>query len=70
MQNIIQFNKETDAINDRFIRAKDLTKIFVGISRAVISKWSKVGILKAYKIGGCTFYKESDLVKLIESSRM
>ena len=70
--NIIQFNKETNKsslVEERFIRAKDLKKIFFGISPATVTKWAKLGILKPYSILGSRFYKESDIEKLLEEAR-
>ena len=49
--NVIQFNKEaskSSLIDERFIRAKDLKKIFVGLSPSTVTKWAKLGVLKPY----------------------
>jgi len=70
--NVIQFNKEagkSSLIDERFIRAKDLKKIFVGLSPSTITKWAKLGVLKPYSILGSRFYKESDIEKLLEEAK-
>lgn len=54
----------------RMLRAKDLSEIFVGIDASTVTQWAKKGILDCYRIGGSNFYKESDILKLIENSRI
>lgn len=74
MSNIVQFNKQEKLIsdykfNERMIRAKDMSKIFVGISQATYEQWAKNGFINRYKIGGSVFYKLSEIEKLIENSK-
>ena len=55
--------------NEKMIRAKDLSKIFVGISQSTYEVWAKQGIITRYKIGGSIFYKLSEIQKVIEDSK-
>lgn len=71
MTNVVKFSKEKPSVlNDKYLRTRDLKEIFVGISPAVITKWSKMGILKPYKIGGCLFFKSSDIKQLLEDAKI
>ena len=74
MSNVVQFNKNEKIINEyrfneRMIRAKDMSKIFIGISQATYEQWAKHGFINRYKIGGSVFYKLSEIEKLIENSK-
>lgn len=67
MSNVIKINDYK--FNEKMIRAKDLSKIFVDISQATYETWAKKGILSRYKIGGSVFYKLSEIENLIENSK-
>ncbi len=72
-ENVIKLNRNNEnrsIIKDRFIRAKQLEQIFVGISKSTFTEWANKGIITRYKIQGSTFYKESEILRLIESSRI
>ena len=49
----------------KLLRVGDLVKMF-HISKATPKKWEEAGILRGIKIGKCTFYRESEILKLIE----
>lgn len=68
MSNVVKMNKSI--LDDRFLRVKDLQKIFVGLSAATFCNWVNLGIVTKYKINGSTFFRESDIIKLIENSRV
>ena len=55
--------------DEKMIRARDLSKIFIGISPATYDVWVKNGFLGRYKIGGSNFYKLSEVKRLIERSK-
>lgn len=65
--NVIKINDYI--FNEKMIRAKDLSKIFVGIKQSTYEGWAKQGILSRYKIGGSVFYRLSDIEKIIENSK-
>ena len=67
MKNVIKINDYK--FNEKMIRAKDLSKIFIGISQATYETWAKNGIITRYKIGGSVFYKLSEIERIIENSK-
>ena len=67
MNNVINIKDKLG--NERMLRAKDLSEIFVGTTQTTFDNWVKGGLLDRYKIGGGVYYKLSDVKKLIENSR-
>ncbi len=68
--NVISINQnKSEEFNDKMIRAKELSEIFVGTSPATYSNWVKAGLIDAYKIGGGVYYKLSEVKALIENSK-
>ena len=67
MSNVVKIKEYQ--FNEKMIRAKDLSKIFVGISQATYEGWAKQGIISRYKVGGSVFYKLSEIEKIIENSK-
>lgn len=67
--NVINFDKEEDNIfEDKMMRAKELSKIFVGTVQSTFDSWVRLGLIHRYKIGGGVYYKTSEIKKLIENS--
>lgn len=67
MTNIVKIKEYQ--FTEKMIRAKDLSKIFIGISQATYEGWAKQGIISRYKVGGSVFYKLSEIEKIIENSK-
>ena len=68
--NIISINQnKLEEFNERMLRAKELSKIFIGTSQATYDNWVKGGFLARYKIGGGVYYKLSEIKALIENSK-
>ena len=67
MLNVVETNKYKP--KERMLCARDVMKIFSGVSQATLENWCKDGYLHRHKIRGLVFYKESEVNKLIESSR-
>ena len=68
--NLVKFDKNSsDIYDDKMIRAKDMSKIFIGTSQATYDNWVKAGLIYRYKIGGGVYYKLSEVKALIETSR-
>ncbi len=67
MSNIVKIKEYH--FSEKMIRAKDLSKIFVGISQATYEGWARQGIITRYKIGGSIFYKLSEIERIIENSK-
>lgn len=49
---------------NRYIRAKDIVKIF-GIARSTVDNWSRYGYLTRHKVGRNIFYLESEVQELM-----
>ena len=54
---------------EKMIRAKELSKIFMGTSQATYDNWFKAGFIIRYKVGGGVYYKLSEVKTLIENSK-
>ena len=68
-KNVIKIRDDFE-FQEKMLRARDLAKIFVGLSPSTFDKWVKQGIITQYKIGGSAFYKLSEVELLIESSKV
>ena len=55
--------------DEKYIRAKDLSNIFVGLNPSTYDGWVRQGLLSRYKINGSRFYKLSEVKALIENSK-
>jgi len=40
-----------------------------GVSQSTLWRWSKIGYLPKVKLGGKSFYRESDIIKLLNENR-
>lgn len=69
MNNVVSLNRERNIFNEKYIRAKDLSKIFIGLSPSTFDGWARKGLLSSYKIEGSKFYKLSEVKALIENSK-
>lgn len=55
---------------EKMLSAKDVKKLFNGgVSQATLANWVNKKLISRYKIGGLVFYKESEIMSLIERSR-
>jgi predicted site-specific integrase-resolvase len=54
-------------MNEKKIFEKPVAALYVceliGISRPVLHKWSKTGIVRSHKVGGKLFYFESEVME-------
>ena len=66
--NVIKLRDENIIFDEKMLRAKDLSKIFVGTVQATFDNWVRSGLLHRYKIGGGVYYKLSEVKKLINNS--
>lgn len=55
--------------DEKLLRAKDLSKIFINIRQSTYDEWYKKGFIHRYRIGGSVFYKLSEVKDLIERSK-
>lgn len=68
MLNVVKLDNSYK-VKDRLLSARDVMKIFSGVSQATLKNWHNKGYLCRHKIGGLVFYRESDVNNLIENSR-
>lgn len=69
MNNVVSLKRERNIFDEKYLRAKDLSKIFVGLSPSTFDGWARKGLLSSYKIEGSKFYKLSEVQALIENSK-
>ena len=69
MNNVVSLNRERNIFDEKYLRAKDLSKIFIGLSPSTFDGWARKGLLSSYKIEGSKFYKLSEVQALIENSK-
>lgn len=67
MSNVV--NIKEYQFSEKMLRAKDLKRIFSGVSQSTYETWVRKGLINRYKIGGGVFYKLSEVEQLIENSR-
>lgn len=65
MSNIININRN-NVLNKKYIRAKDIQKIF-NIARSTVDNWARQGFLIRHKVGRNIFYDVSEVQILQES---
>ena len=66
MTNIINLNRENNVLNKKYIRARDIQKIF-NIARSTVDNWARQGFLIRHKVGRNIFYDVSEVQILQES---
>lgn len=69
MNNVVSLKRERNIFDEKYLRAKDLSKIFIGLSPSTFDGWARKGLLSSYKIEGSKFYKLSEVQALIENSK-
>ena len=52
--------------SERFLKASDVKKIFIGTSQSTIASWADKGLLTRIKIEGGIYYALSEILQLIE----
>ena len=51
--------------SDKYLTIAETAEKY-GVSKPSLWRWTKVGYLPKHKLGGKCFYRESDIIKLIE----
>lgn len=54
----------------KMVRAKELSQIFLNTAQATYDHWVKQGLIHRYKIGGGVYYMISEVMELIEKSKI
>ena len=69
MSNVINLKeKGSDIFDDKLLRAKDLSKIFINTTQSTFDNWVRAGLLHRHKICGGVYYKLSEVEQLIANS--
>ena len=51
--------------SDKYLTIAETAKKY-GISESTLYRWTRIGYLPKVKLGGKSFYRESDIIKLME----
>ena len=51
--------------SDKYLTIPETVEKY-GVSQSTLWRWSRMGYLPKHKLGGKSFYRESDIVKLME----
>lgn len=57
--------EKSSAKSDKYLTIPETTEKY-GVSKPSLWRWTKMGYLPKHKLGGKCFYRESDIIKLIE----
>lgn len=68
MSNVINLREKENILNEKLLRAKDLSAIFINTSQATFDNWVRAGLLHRHKICGGVYYKLSEVQQLIDNS--
>lgn len=68
MSNVINLREKENILNEKLLRAKDLSTIFINTSQATFDNWVRAGLLHRHKICGGVYYKLSEVKQLIDNS--
>ena len=52
---------------DKYLTIAETSEKY-GVSQSTLYRWSRLGYLPKVKLGGKSFYRESDIIKLMEQS--
>ncbi len=61
------------SLNDpyyKFLRAKALSEMFIGLAPSTFDNWAKQGLVTPIKIEGSKFYRLSEILQVIEISKV
>ena len=54
--------------SDKYLTIAETVEKY-GISKPTLWRWSRIGYLPKIKLGGKSFYRESDIIKLLNENR-
>ena len=54
--------------SDKYLTIPETAEKY-GVSQSTLYRWSKIGYLPKVKLGGKSFYRESDIIKLLNENR-
>ena len=59
--------EKSSAKSDKYLTIPETAEKY-GVSQSTLWRWSRLGYLPKVKLGGKSFYRESDIIKLMEQS--
>ena len=54
--------------SDKYLTIPETAEKY-GVSQSTLYRWSRLGYLPKHKLGGKSFYRESDILKLLNENR-
>ena len=54
--------------SDKYLTIAETSEKY-GVSQSTLYRWSRLGYLPKHKLGGKSFYRESDIIKLLNENR-
>ncbi len=65
---LLEEREKYSAKSDKYLTIAETVEKY-GISKPTLWRWSKEGYLPKVKLGGKCFYRESDIIKLMNESK-
>ena len=60
--------EKSSAKSDKYLTIPETAEKY-GVSQSTLWRWSRLGYLPKVKLGGKSFYRESDIIKLLNENR-
>ena len=57
--------EKSSSKSDKYLTIAETSEKY-GVSQSTLYRWSRLGYLPKVKLGGKSFYRESDIIKLME----
>ena len=64
---LLAVREKSSAKSDKYLTIPETAEKY-GVSQSTLWRWSRLGYLPKVKLGGKSFYRESDIIKLMEQS--
>lgn len=65
---LLEEREKSSTQSEKYLTLAETAKKY-GISKPTLWRWSKIGYLPKVKLGGKSFYRESDIIKLMNENR-
>ena len=62
---LLAVREKSSAKSDKYLTIPETAEKY-GVSQSTLYRWSRLGYLPKVKLGGKSFYRESDIIKLME----
>ena len=64
---LLEEREKSSMKSDKYLTIPETAEKY-GVSQSTLYRWSRLGYLPKVKLGGKSFYRESDIIKLMEHS--